>query len=170
MSTLKRYTAGTVPMIFAAVVIAAGFIVAACSDTQSPIAPGAGIGGDASVVAPSTSGNCQIAGATKDESSPFFLPGVNTVFIKAGNNCLGPITVSGDYGKVAGTDCFRVTFTAAGVTVESTGSAGCQGLGISHIEGVVGVTPTPTPTPTPPKEPTPTPTPTPTPCKDCPPK
>ena len=47
MSTLKRYTAGTVPMIFAAVVIAAGFIVAACSDTQSPVAPGAGIGGEA---------------------------------------------------------------------------------------------------------------------------
>ena len=49
MSKLKRYTAGSVPMIFAAVVIAAGFIIAACSDVRSPVSPGAGIGGATAV-------------------------------------------------------------------------------------------------------------------------
>jgi hypothetical protein len=164
MSTLKRYTAGPVPMIFAAVVIAAGFIVAACSDTQSPVAPGAGIGGQTE--SHLGGGNCAAGhenGATvvKDESGPFTLTGTfSAVFIKAGNQCFGGSTgFTGDTTVFVGTTaCYAVDFTDTGVTVTQIGP-GPTCKGVSHIEGLVGVPPTPTPTPTPKEEPTPTPTP-----------
>ena len=81
MSTLKRYTAGPLPMIFAAVVIAAGFIVAACSNASSPVSPGAASGGETLVAPPQLScpppsatavgkvTYCHIAGRQEDENA-----------------------------------------------------------------------------------------------------
>jgi hypothetical protein len=168
MAKLKRYTAGSGPMILAAIVATAAFIVVACSNS-SPVSPsaGSGLGGSTALTGfDQDHGTCSPGSATtKDETGPpFTLANVNTIFIKAGNSCYGPITASGDYGP-GSSICWRVTFSGGGVTVAAIpGATGCQGAGLSHIEGLVTETPPPPPTPTPtPEEPPPPPLPTPTP-------
>ena len=161
MTKLKTYTtAGSGPMILAAIAASAAFIVTACSNSGSPVSPSAG-GGSTLIQAPSFAfpgGTC-VPGTIKNDSggSTQTLAGVNTLYIKAGPNCYGPITASGVYGPTATANCWSVTFSGGGVTVTNLDGRGCQGAGLSHIEGLVGETPEPTPTPTP--EPTPTPTP-----------
>jgi hypothetical protein len=117
-----------------AVALAVGVAAAACNgSTPGGLSPTAGIVSSSAVEV--SEGNCSIAGATKDESAPFFLAGVNTLFIKAGNNCFGPINA--DNQDDANLACFNITFTDAGVSVSGVGGQACRGLGLSHIEGIV---------------------------------
>ena len=153
MMKLKTYAAGSGPMIFAAIVATAMFVVVACSNSGSPASPSAGLGdvGSVSIQVPAFSfpgGHC-VPGTSKNEGSGSTqtLAGVNTLYIKAGRNCYGPITASGLYGPTATANCWSVTFSAGGVTVTNLNNAGCQGAGLSHIEGLVTPTPTPTPAP-----------------------
>jgi hypothetical protein len=169
MMKLKTCTAGSGPMILSAIVATTMFVVVACSKSSSPVAPSAGpaASGSQFVQAPSFPypGQSCVPGGVKDETpgGTQTLAGVNTVYIKAGRNCYGPITTSGLYGPTATANCWSVTFSGGGVTVTDLGGPGCQGAGLSHIDGVTTATPTPTPTPTPEPTPEPTPTPTPTP-------
>jgi hypothetical protein len=162
MTTLRRFSAGPAPMIFTAVVIAAAFIVAACSDSRSPVSPGAAIGGETAANPNAGQGNCG-TGTFKDETAPYTITApagqvFTAVWVKAGSTQNGG-------GCVLLTTAIDTCYNVSGlgtstVTVTNTGAPGC--FGISHIEGVVG-TPTPTPTPTPKPTPTPTPDPKPTP-------
>src|SRR5688500_1208341 len=168
MIKLKTVMTGSRPVILGGITAIAMMVAVACSNSSSPASPSAALGdaGSASIQVPGFSfpgGNC-VAGTIKTEGSGSTqtLAGVDTLYIKAGRNCYGPITASGLYGPTASANCWSVNFSGGGVTVTNLNGAGCQGAGLSHIEGLV-TAPTPTPTPTPEPTPTPTPEPTPTP-------
>jgi hypothetical protein len=117
-----------------AVALAVGVAAAACNGS-TPGAPSLTSEVVSSSAVEVTPGNCSIAGASKDETAPFFLPGVNELYIKAGNNCFGPINA--DNEDDANLACFNIEFTDAGVSVSGVGGQACRGLGLSHIEGLV---------------------------------